>query len=459
MVCKCCGVEAPTKYVEFHQNIGTLLVRYRIVRYRREARKEVKGNLCRSCIQKYFWKFTLTTLTSGWWGVTSFFQTPCLILNNLICYLRTLDWQRVPAGKTVRTRTRQRHDSIGDSRAFEPRQRSRPDPTPASSLSDDRLKSSFTPSGNKPAPPPNSTPPSDLSKAPSVSEPPVLKPAQVSNPSPAPFKQPVRERDRQWYDTRDARPLSLPEPAPSAQLSIEDLIKSLGCSNNSEFRCLAVELLGERGAAATPAISALLIACIDINATVRNTALNALEAIDPNWSKNPEVQKAFPKLTEEFKKSYCFRKSYSEEVSQAAYELLQQIGEPAVPFLGHLIAEKADKIEYKIRAIWLLKAVGLDAASAVPELIKALSNPSSQVRIEAANALTRFGSDVRPQGIIPNLITGLADRNEDVRKAMMACLLATKPTVSDLTPFLEDQNPKIRKAVVHALGQIRTHRR
>jgi hypothetical protein len=458
VVCKCCGVEAPTKYVEFHQNIGTSLVRYRLIRYRKKVREEVKGNLCRSCIQKYFWKFTSTNLTLGWWGVTSFFQTPFLVLSNLIYYLRTLDWQRVSAGKTVRTGTKQRHDSIGESRTFEPRQTSRSNPTPAGSLSDDCPKISFTPSGNKPALPTNSTPFSDLSKAPGVSEP-LLKPVQVSNPSPVPFKPPVRERDRQWYNTRDAGPLSLPEPAPSAKLSIEDLIKSLGCSNNSEFRRLAAELLGERGAAAAPAISALLIACIDINATVRNTALNALEAIDPNWPKNPEVQKAFPRLTEEFKKSYCFRKSYSEEVSQATYELLQQIGEPAVPFLGNLIAEQADKIEYKIRAIWLLKTVGLDAASAVPELIKALSNPSSQVRIEAANALARFGSDVRPQGIIPNLIAGLADRNEDVRKAMMACLLATKPTVSDLTPFLEDQNPRIRRAMVHALGQIKTRRR
>lgn len=52
--------------------------------------KEVKGNLCKDCSNKYFWPFTLTTLFLGWWGVISFFVTLYTIPNNIGCYLRTL---------------------------------------------------------------------------------------------------------------------------------------------------------------------------------------------------------------------------------------------------------------------------------------------------------------------------------------------------------------------------------
>jgi hypothetical protein len=73
-VCQICGVEAPTKYVEFSQNIGALFMRFST---------SIKGNLCKYCINHYFWSFTGTTLVYGWWGVISFFVTPFFLLNNI----------------------------------------------------------------------------------------------------------------------------------------------------------------------------------------------------------------------------------------------------------------------------------------------------------------------------------------------------------------------------------------
>src|SRR5580704_16268081 len=78
MVCKGCGIDAPTKYVEFYQNIGMFF-------YRQST--EFKGDLCRTCIGKYFQSYTLTTLFLGWWGLISFVVTPFLLLNNVIRYL------------------------------------------------------------------------------------------------------------------------------------------------------------------------------------------------------------------------------------------------------------------------------------------------------------------------------------------------------------------------------------
>jgi HEAT repeat protein len=300
-------------------------------------------------------------------------------------------------------------------------------------------------SKKRPSPPPLTPDPSnpDLSNR--------VSPSQ-NRGYPDPPKSEVRERDRIWFDTRDDRPNLRPETKPSSNSSIEDLIKSLGCGNNSEFRRLAAELLGQRGQIATPAISALLIACVDVDITVRKTALNALELIDPGWPQNPEAPKSFPKLMAEFKHSYCFKKSYSEDVSRAAYKLLQRIGEPVVPSLANLIVEEEDKVEYKVAAIWLLRDLGLGAASAMPQLIQSLSHKVAKVRISAAEALANLGSTAT--AATPEIIIGLADRDEDVRKAMMACLLATEPTMPTLLPLLVSKHYDIRESVANALVKI-----
>ena len=92
MICESCGIEAPTKYVLFYQNIGALLMRFT---------KRIDGNLCKSCIHKYFWEFTLITLILGWWGVISFLTTLFFIPNNIIRYLLSLSLKPVPPGATV----------------------------------------------------------------------------------------------------------------------------------------------------------------------------------------------------------------------------------------------------------------------------------------------------------------------------------------------------------------------
>ena len=83
--CHSCGGYGPIKYVEFYQNIGVLVMRWD---------KSIKGELCKNCIIKIFWQFTLVDLFLGWWGVISFIVTPFYILNNLIRYLMSLSLPR-----------------------------------------------------------------------------------------------------------------------------------------------------------------------------------------------------------------------------------------------------------------------------------------------------------------------------------------------------------------------------
>src|SRR4051794_38635381 len=89
MICQACGVEAPTRYVSFHQNIGGLVVRFS---------KSLQGRLCKNCIHKHFWSMTGTTFFLGWWGMISFVITPFFLLNNVIRYATCLTMKPVPVG-------------------------------------------------------------------------------------------------------------------------------------------------------------------------------------------------------------------------------------------------------------------------------------------------------------------------------------------------------------------------
>ncbi len=103
MICQSCGVEAPTKYVAFYQNIGALVVRFS---------KSIEGELCKSCIHRYFWSFTGINCTLGWWGYISFVVTPFFILNNVFRYATCLTLSPVPLDATEPQLTDEAIDKI-----------------------------------------------------------------------------------------------------------------------------------------------------------------------------------------------------------------------------------------------------------------------------------------------------------------------------------------------------------
>ncbi len=79
--CQVCGSLAPTKYVEFYQNVGMILAR---------QYSSMKGRLCKKCINREFKKRTLTTLFLGWWGTISFIITPFYLINNVARFVPTM---------------------------------------------------------------------------------------------------------------------------------------------------------------------------------------------------------------------------------------------------------------------------------------------------------------------------------------------------------------------------------
>lgn len=92
IICQACGIEAPTRYVAYYQNIGALVIRFH---------KGVKGNLCKRCTHKFFWKFTMTNVTLGWWGYISLLVTPFFVINNVVHYAKTIRQPKVPPDARV----------------------------------------------------------------------------------------------------------------------------------------------------------------------------------------------------------------------------------------------------------------------------------------------------------------------------------------------------------------------
>jgi len=91
IICQRCGLETPTKYVEYHENIGVLVARMSTT---------YRGHFCNKCNRKLFWKSTLTTFFLGWWGVMAFFVTIVYLIDNLGTRFQSRSLAPVPLDAT-----------------------------------------------------------------------------------------------------------------------------------------------------------------------------------------------------------------------------------------------------------------------------------------------------------------------------------------------------------------------
>src|SRR5580658_6383697 len=92
VICQLCGIEAPSRQVEFHQNVGALVMRFH---------RQIRGRLCKSCVHKKYWQMTGRTLAVGWLGFVSLVIAPIFIVSNTIRYLAVLGMPPVPPGAQV----------------------------------------------------------------------------------------------------------------------------------------------------------------------------------------------------------------------------------------------------------------------------------------------------------------------------------------------------------------------
>jgi hypothetical protein len=76
--CQLCGNMRQTALVQFHRNIGMLVLR---------QTRTIQGSLCKTCVGKTFWKFEGLNLLLGPWGVISLIMTPIYLITNIVAYV------------------------------------------------------------------------------------------------------------------------------------------------------------------------------------------------------------------------------------------------------------------------------------------------------------------------------------------------------------------------------------
>jgi hypothetical protein len=101
--CDACRRVAPLRRARFTQNIGAVILRFP---------RTIEGNLCKHCIDKYFFRFTGTTMVLGWWGIISFFYSLIAVPSNVIQWTHSFG-MRAPPEDVDSFREKRARGSIG----------------------------------------------------------------------------------------------------------------------------------------------------------------------------------------------------------------------------------------------------------------------------------------------------------------------------------------------------------
>lgn len=244
--------------------------------------------------------------------------------------------------------------------------------------------------------------------------------------------------------TPTARTAIMEEPS---DMLPRELLQGLRHPDGDKRRAAALAL-GQRGEAAREAIPLLLPVLADTAPEVRKAAREALERIDPEWSKNPLAAEAVPALLD-----VLGNRSY--EVVQAASAVLQQIGHAAVPALISLLADDAKEMR-QVAAAQTLGRIGCGEREVIAELSRALKSEKSLVRRTAAEALGQLGPAA--ELAVFALAPLLGDWNVSVRQAAAKCLgqvgLSAAPTVPHLCRLLAEEDESTREVAMDSLAKI-----
>jgi HEAT repeat protein len=114
-------------------------------------------------------------------------------------------------------------------------------------------------------------------------------------------------------------------------------------------------------------------------------------------------------------------------------------------------------IEVRVAAARSLAIVGPQAQAAIPALENALHDGEMRVRLEAATALGRIGSES-----VPALMRGLENTDPEIRHAAAYGLgevgLDAQPAIPLLTQALNDSNQQVRASAAYSLTLIQPRR-
>ncbi|MBI2947293.1 MAG: HEAT repeat domain-containing protein [Verrucomicrobia bacterium] len=230
--------------------------------------------------------------------------------------------------------------------------------------------------------------------------------------------------------------------------TIPELIKELDAEDKFVKR-KAAEDLGQMGAAAKPAVLALVRAMEDRDQQVWFHSVMALARI------GPDAEEATPALIAalDTAKSPRGRDAMRRQVWYRTAYALGRIGPAAIPSL--LKALDDEKTSVRSGAAKALGFMGPAAKETAPHLVGKLNDPESEVRQQGAEALSQIGPPA-----IPLLIPALSAPETPTRAgATLALGLIGPPAKGAAQPladlFRRETDSDVRAVALEALSRIR----
>jgi HEAT repeat protein len=131
------------------------------------------------------------------------------------------------------------------------------------------------------------------------------------------------------------------------------------------------------------------------------------------------------------------------------------MGEKAVPGLIDALKQKKNETK-KNSIIHILRSMGPEAKTAIPELIPFVSDANVMTRVYATTALARIG--IGEASIVPELVKALQDENKTVRSAAAEGLRdigkLAKEALPALKEKLNDPEESVKEAAQEAIEKI-----
>jgi HEAT repeat protein len=212
--------------------------------------------------------------------------------------------------------------------------------------------------------------------------------------------------------------------AASIDVLTTELMKPRGLSDYDSIllRQTIIDSLALAGPLAVGAIPALARALEDDNSDVRRKACDTLAAL------GPRAEGAMDSLIE--------RLVLDEDaaVKDAAANALAQVGQPAVAMLADLLERGGPDLQW--RAARALGQTGTAARSVIPKLEHAFENSSTQVRIEAVDAVWIISRDSHL--VASALVKLLSEDDRQVRRRAAGLLVELKPLPRETSVELEE---------------------
>lgn len=221
---------------------------------------------------------------------------------------------------------------------------------------------------------------------------------------------------------------------PDAELVLKELTPVLE-DKNIEVRLNAIRYVGELGAPAVPRLAALLK---DPETKVCQRVMETLEEI------RAPAEVLYPALLP-------LLKDENATARQNAVNILWRCGNKGVPQVLEALKDKNTLV--RVAAVRSLHQMNADSKISFPALVEALEDESPAVRLNAASALSRFGTQA-----LPNLSLALKDKDPAVRRYTVLALQELRGSPKAVLPLLvqaqTDDSAQVRAATAEALGSF-----